>query len=399
MDVVSDLATSALAWRSEAVYVSLAVILAGIIHSLAGLWLRKDADDLIHQANRTRPRLETASFVRPEEYPKLKIPEHHHIEIAMDPPNGLCYSNPEVPYSFENEFVTATFIYFTLPTTSEPSNAGGLDYQKYFKGKKRLWELRFQFHFKQKLSVGSNMFFGFKLEEYSPMPAAIKRTMNVAVAAIRRIAGGIYYSIGDDPAKVTGELERQLVVLPMWAFDQFIETPEGETPPKITDADFPQVGHLRKDRVREYIREVSEFHRTCRPGPTYTFAHWGTSRFLDFLTWSLVGLPVVTPLSFNKLTGGSLVQVVCYSLRAPEEGSSETRHLDSRKDYYFKARLWHPAHRPKRSQFEAITGATQASGEDETDSASTLLVSPISRLHSMRKAGYDALSCCTGRDQ
>lgn len=351
------------------VCLALAFVLVGILYALAGLMLR----DKHPHVNRRR--LSTTSFVRPEDYPQLQIPDYHHVEVAMDPPQGLCFNNPQAPYSFENEFVSATFIYATMPPESTPGShqiyrAGGLDFQTYFTGKKRLWELRFQFRFKKRPPPGSNMFFGFKLEEFHRMRPNIRRAMKLAVYFMSKIAGGIYYSLGDDPGEVkNGECEQPVVVLPMWAFDQFIETPEGQEPPKITDADFPQLGSIRKGRVSDYVREVADFEKNCRPGPTYTFAHWGTSRFVNFLNWSLDGIPQVTPLGFDSLTGGSLVQVVCYSLRAPEAGSKETRHLSSRKDYYFKARIWDPAHRPGRLQFEALTAAEQAAPDDDSTSS------------------------------
>ncbi|CAK0856131.1 unnamed protein product [Prorocentrum cordatum] len=66
-----------------------------------------------------------------EEYPDLGIPLHRHVEMALDPPQGLHWSNPRAPYEFENELCWGKYIFFHPPRCKESEGAGVLDFHKY----------------------------------------------------------------------------------------------------------------------------------------------------------------------------------------------------------------------------------------------------------------------------
>lgn len=294
-----------------------------------------------------------------QDYPDLGIPQHPHLEMAMDPPTGLQWSNPREPYTFENELCSGTYIAFHPPTCPGPEGSGSLNYRDYFSGKKRMWELRVSLRFKRPPPTDDDMFFGIELESFVPMSEATKRVASVATAALRKVAGTVYQSFGDDPGVARGECERPTCVLPLWAFDQFVETPEGEEPPSLTDVRFPGMGHKRYQRVGEYAQEVEALRQSFRVGPCYTFALWGPTRFLDAINWRLVGIPLVTPLDFDRLAGAPPVHAVLYALR-PSGDSREGRHLVSRKQYLFRAAIWSSNRRPCRERFESLTGAKMA---------------------------------------
>merc|ERR1712060_282632 len=98
--------------------------------------------------------------------------------------------------------------------------------------------------------------------------------------------------------------------------------------------------------------------RGFRVGPTYTFGAWGVARFLDVLKWKVVGIPIVTPLDFDLFAGGPPIYMQLYSLvkqvKKGESGKEETRHLQSRKKYYFRAAIWSSDRRPDRERFERV---------------------------------------------
>lgn len=403
MHSIIDLALVFSAWPATPMMISVFVICL-----LTNLWrlrgYRSHKGDLGSAAVEAPACLmsqaEAEDAVNPKDFPDLQIPRDVHVEIAIDPPCGLHFSNPEAAYSIDNEFATGTFIYFHKPTSSLRAGAGNLNFHKYFHGKKRLWELRFQLRFKRAPSPESEMFFGFQLDDYVAMNPAVQGVMNVAVAAMRRVAGGVYYSNGDDPEKITGECEQPTIVLPMWAFDQFIETPERQDPPSLIATNFPELGSCRKGRIQEYMQEVDAMQKNFRVGPTYTFAHWGTSRFADFVNWRLVGLPFVPPLSFKRLTGPSLVRVVLYSLRPAGDATSgkdeangnraTSRHLASRKDHYFRAGIWSSNERPRKHLFKALTGATEAKSSAQSPGHAVDAASG----NGIRKRTFDVFSCC-----
>eukprot|EP00959_Pyramimonas_sp_CCMP1952_P207840 4347380-Pyramimonas_sp.AAC.1 len=70
-----------------------------------------------------------------------------------------------------------------------------------------MWELRVSLRFKRPPPT-DDMFFGIELESFVPMSEGTKRVACVAVAALRKVAGTVYQSFGDDPAVAQGECER-----------------------------------------------------------------------------------------------------------------------------------------------------------------------------------------------
>jgi len=243
-----------------------------------------------------------------------------------------------------------------LLSSVDCNGSGSLDYRDYFKGKKRLWEVRIQFKFKQPPPPETDIWFGIEMEKYVHLSDASKRVAAMACAAIRKAVGDLYQSPGDDPSRVKGEIEKPTCVLSMLAFDQFIVNPEGEEPVSLTDVRFPTMGKRRYQRISEYARELDEMKRNMRVGATYTVAFWGNSRWLDVLNWRLIGIPIFTPLDFDKLAGCPPVYAVLYTL-APSSDPEEKRHLSSQKQFLFRTAIWTSTRRPQRARFEALTGA------------------------------------------
>lgn len=305
-------------------------------------------------------------FERLAAVPGLQLPTEPHMEIALDPPCGLHHSNPKELHQFENAIMEGTYLFFHPPTGPETANGpDDMDYGEYFQGKLRLWEIRFQFRFKKKPDNDRDIFFGIELEEYVPLNMATLQAQRVITAGISQAIGGLYQSPGDDPRKVAGELEMPTCVLPLWAFDQFIETPENEEPPGLCDPNFPQLGKKRYRRIAEYAQEIKDLQQSFRAGPTYTMSFWGISRFMDVLNWTVIGIPIVTPMNFNTFAGKPPVHVVFYSLARADE-SGEKRHVSSRKAYLFKAAVWSSCKRPPFERMQELAGLSLESSLDNS---------------------------------
>lgn len=314
-----------------------------------------------------------------EKYSHLNIPERPHLEICMD--NRFSFSNQcDQNNDFDNEFASGRQFVFHRPTID------GVDgwCADYFHGKKRLWELRAHFKFKVR---PDNLFFGIELEEYVPMNAAVKALQGMFVAACQKVADGVYHSPGDDPKTATGEVEKPICALPLWALDQFIVTPPGQEPPSLFDPKFPECGKKRYQRVSKYVKEIAELGRSFDTESTFSFSTWGVSRFLNIITWDLVGIPLFTPASFNKVCGKPPVNVVMYSLRPSADGK-ETRHLQSRKNYYLQAQVWSSLHRPEN----ALEGLYRC--DSLTGDASELVAGREARPS---RGSQGIFSCCTAR--
>jgi hypothetical protein len=131
-------------------------------------------------------------------------------------------------------------------------------------------------------------------------------------------------------------------------------TPQGEKPPNLADANFPNLGSKRVNRVQQYSKEIEALQQNMKEGDTYTFAFWGVSRFLDLIKWKVVGIPVCTPIDFSTFAGKPPLRVVFYSM--PRLDEHDKRHLQSRKNYYLNAALWSSLNRPEPRHVEALTG-------------------------------------------
>lgn len=342
---------------------------------------------IIQPKSQSRPQ---EPLIDEDDYPDLHIPPYPHMEVVFDPPTCLQVSNTSESYPYENEYVYGKMIVFHPPTKGDPGDCWCADY---FKGKKRRWELRLQLQFKRPPAADTEMYFGVELDEYVPMNAAVKRLQSVAVAAAQTALGSVYQSCGDDPSNTTGELERPSIVLPLWAFDQFIVTPEGQEPPKLTDPNFPQMGQKRYKRIKDFCQELDEVRRNFDTVSTYTFSTWGVSRFLDVMDWQMLGIPMVTPLEFNKFCGRPPVGCVLYSM-SPSANDKDGRHLQSRKHYYFRANVWSSTRRPEKRRFEHLTGLSEPliEGAHPAKAKKSLL---------RRTKGFmmSTFTCCTSRPQ
>lgn len=330
------------------------------------------------------------------EFVDLPVPEEPHVEMALHPPQGLHHSNPKEQYHFESECTAGSYLFFHAPTgPSTAHGPDGFDYAEYFQGKSRLWEMRIHMNFKKPPPPEDPLFFGIELEDYVPMSRPTHHAQKVIVGGIRQAIGGLYHTAGDNPKLVAGEREQPVCVLPLWAFDQFIETPEGQEPPKLWDPDFERLGQKRYKRIAKYAEEITELQRRFRVGPTYTFAFWGNSRFLDVINWMVVGVPIVTPINFNKFAGKPPVHVVLYSLAPSSDPGDKKRHLSSRKTYYFRAAVWSSSWRPPRRRIEALIGASEGS---DSPAKKPVLKKPKSVRR--RLAGFvRRVEECTGRSR
>mmetsp|Transcript_21108 Transcript_21108/g.59010 ORF Transcript_21108/g.59010 Transcript_21108/m.59010 type:complete len:412 (-) Transcript_21108:25-1260(-) len=279
-------------------------------------------------------------------------PDYPHIEAAAS--TGLFFSNAHEAVPFENEFCHGSFLPLHRPTMTPSLNSSGkYPYGEYFRDKKRVWEMRFQFKF-TKPPLASKLYFGLELEQYVPVSAATKHAMDGTVAMFKRIIGNqLYHSCGDNPKKVHGSLERPVFVMPLWAYDQYIVTPEGETPPRLSDPELQHMGSKRAKRVMEFKREIDNIE--FRTGPTYTFCFWGVSQHLDVVKWEIKGIPLMPAFSFNRFCGKPPVHLVLYALKSGDpDSSADSRHLQSRKNYYLRVAFWSSLKRPEPEVFSRL---------------------------------------------
>jgi len=319
------------------------------------------------------------------------------LEGAFIPSTGLVSNNTSEPLPFENDWCSGLFLPMHRPTHDPALERSGKYPDGYhFANRKRLWEMRLQMTLKTEVP-NRPWKFGIELEEYVPLSWSSRMAMSAVVGALKQALGSsrdesssIYHSPGDDPKKVQEPHEKPMFVMPLWAFDQFILTEEGEEPPKLTNPEFFTLGEHRVNNRKQFIKNMLALN--MRPGPTYTFAFWGISKFLDIINWSVK--LTARNIDFNTFCGTPPVHVVLYTLKPKEcyddidsEQQPDTRHLQSRKDYLFRVAFWSSMKRPPSKRFCELTTVTG----DEA------VVSATSEPEVDGHGWLDWLTCCASR--
>lgn len=358
----------------------LVVLFVGLLLRIASLLLftSKGSDVYVED--------EGESFYESRETAQDAVDQHDskpHLQGTFQPSTGLVRSNPEMPYPFDNDMASGQFLPLHRPTYDKARNKSGrYPYGYHFHGRKRLWEVRMHFKFKQ--DITENLFFGIELEAYVPLNAGTQRLMGITMAALRKAVGSsLYHSIGDDPKKKPPPHELPVFSMPLWAFDQFIVTPEGEEPPSLTHPEFSEFGQRRNDNRADFIRAITALK--LRAGPTYTFAFWGISQFLDQILWEVTGVIPRWPVDFNQFCGKPPVHAVLYTLSSgfPNgNGEEEHRHLQARKNYVFRLAFWSSKKPPGKARLNELLNIEETA--------------PVTARSKQKRSLSSLFQCCAG---
>jgi len=312
-----------------------------------------------------------------EEEVAEELPNHPHLQGCFVPYSGdfLHFPNKDLKqYSYSNEMCEGSTL-TVHRATYDPAldRSGDYPFSEVFKGRKINWEVRVQMRFKQ--TPDGTLKFGIELDDYVPMIRATKVAMRAVVGSLKYIVGNdLHHSPGDDPAETVGEAERPIFSMPIWAFDQFIETPEGEQPPMLNDPNFMNMGIKRADDVKAYARTMDNLK--FKVGPTYTFSFWSISTLIDNVMWRIGGVIPGVTIDFNQFCGRPPVHLVIYTLRPAADGKDE-RHLDSRKCYLFHLAFWSSLSQPPSHRLrQLLPRKSVAAAERSPMASSSTCVSP-----------------------
>jgi len=287
--------------------------------------------------------------------------EKGYLTIVLAEPCGPCRdpfpSNALQARPFETEVCSGKVLVLHKPT-DEPARlaSGNYPYAKHMHGRRRTFEVRIQICFKDVERRGK-VYFGCELDRFYKIGALelyFGRTIN---DMIKKCATGMYQSYGDDPDRVSGELERPCNVYPIWVMDQLIVTRSGEKPPDLTSDKFPTLGMIKANDRKAMKKTIDELE--FESGVTYTFGFWCVSQFVDAINWkATLGGPLDASLS--ALGTHPPAYLSMYYVKPREEwtdiqGRNDNRHLDSRKDYIFRAALWSSLHPPLPQRVKELT--------------------------------------------
>jgi hypothetical protein len=341
---------------------------------ILGLQRKEKLQDVLEKETR-RSKIDAVDATPLEETEGVEeLPDHPHLQGCFIPNSGefMHFPNKDAKqYSFENEMCTGSAL-TVHRATWDPAldRSGDYPFGYVFKDRKINWEVRMQVRLKKKPE--GTLHFGIELDEYVPLMGATKALMKVVLAALKVIVGkDLHHSPGDDPAITAGEAERPIFSMPLWALDQFIETPEGEEPPLLTDPKFMEMGIRRADDPREFTRVLDNME--FKVGATYTLTFWSISPLIDNALWKIGGVIPGVTVDFNQFCGKPPVHLVIYTLqRAQDASSDDHRHLDSRKCYLFHIAFWSSLSRPtSRRLRQLLPGRFAAGREGSLDKATS----------------------------
>jgi hypothetical protein len=273
-------------------------------------------------------------------------------------------SNALEARSFETDVCTGKFLLLHKPTTEpERLKCGDYPYAGHMQGRKRNFEVRIQICFKSVESLRKGkVYFGCELDRFYNIGAIelyFGRSLN---DMIKRCAKGHHQSYGDDPDRVAGELERPCNVFPLWVMDQLVVTPVGEKPPELTSDKFPELGMIKANDRKAMSNAIDELE--FQVGVTYTFGFWCVSQFADGIKWkATLGGPLDTSLSALGTHPPAYMSMYCVKPReewTDVRDSRDQRHLDSRKEYIFRAAFWSSLHPPPPKRVKELTSAKLA---------------------------------------
>jgi len=276
------------------------------------------------------------------------------VRWSFLPSQGILGANTTQPVESENDIAALKFIVLHRPTHDVRREArGDYPYSWHFSGRKRLWEVRVQVRLKVK--PDGPIYFGLEMEHVPghKKSRAVQHTQRLVLAAIRAAIGKEFYQTpGDDIGDGSQEAEPPTFAMPLWALDQFVISEIGEEPDLAGDLN--GVGMRRTQGMKGYIGAMRELVDGFATDKVYTFCFWGISQAVDVINWELRGVLPGVRMDANKLCGVAPLYVVAYIL--PPAENDETRHLISRKKYFFKVALWSDKKPPAQQSLDKLLG-------------------------------------------
>jgi hypothetical protein len=329
-----------------------------------------------------------------------------HVAIADLSGAGLTTSNPLASQAFDSDIASGHYVFIHRPLDEGAAEAGADAHARYFSGKQRLWEVRFQCTFKQKVKA-STLRIGSAPYERIPLGARQVAVQRMALKMAGPMLGGFYNSPGDAPdGGIDGELECPVTSIPICEVDQHIFTMPGETPPDmLDDAVFPSLGELKSSEASAYRKQMNE--RIFEAGETHTFAYWGPSKAVDLIKWQIAGVPMLRGMSLDTLNGPPPLVLAVYVLK-PGDGH-EARHLESRKSVVWHVAGWSSNYAPTPERLEEIfaragcdsRGNNAVTTSDKNPKTEVETIQTQSRRHRRRplilpaSAAHSRLGCCS----
>lgn len=272
-----------------------------------------------------------------------------HICILDMQTGRMTRSNPKELMEIDNDVCSGSYVLLHRPLDRDkdslPEKPDLL--ADHFKGKVRLWEVRFQLTFKKDvraadLRLGTGPFVRIPV---GLTQVAVQRSI---LGALGPAVRGFYNSPGDVPgSRPLEDIEPPVTSICVSESDQHIFTAPTAPKPQLLGEHFSSLGRRKTANPSAYRTEIGDL--VLRAGETHTFSMWGPSKLLNLITWQCVGIPLMRPFSLDGLNGPPPILLSVYVLGPPvvntSTGRKDTRHTPSRMTVLYRVAGW-PSTRP-----------------------------------------------------
>ncbi|CAB9514775.1 expressed unknown protein [Seminavis robusta] len=226
---------------------------------------------------------------------------------AIDKETGeRCWVNAKAPRSVSNESLEGDIM--LLMRDGEHSG--------YFEGRQRRFDLQFQFRLKKKTNT---MWYGVELDESLNLGTVQRLTAKAALGFCQKMNPGSFHSrISKEPCMVFKVAN---------SMDAIARTVPGDFLPCLGEA---------IEESRESIRKREKEGMEWNTRDTFTISCF--SAYFDFLSWSIMNLPVIPTIDATKVVGTQPFRFVLYTLKN-EDGP----HVPENKNYVFNLEICNPS--------------------------------------------------------
>ncbi len=270
---------------------------------------------------------------------KINAPAQHHPDLEdlylMDLLTGKRVPAGDI-YDVENEYIAGKMLFMSRTSDAdlkiEPDQTNGTPindaHSRYFRKKKRRFELQFQVKFKK--VPPSQLYFHCQLKDPLKLGviqrAFVGATLNFTE---KKNKGSFTYNVpGKDPRPedlkegmhefphLTFDIER--------AFDRLIQTKDGDEIPVLGEEIYEDPETVK----RRMNGEVPVEYNT---EDTFTFGLW--SAYSDFTNWNIVNLPAIRPFTLKSVIRDQDISMHVYYLD-PSQENGAIRHVECNQHRY-----------------------------------------------------------------
>ncbi|CAH0515468.1 unnamed protein product [Peronospora belbahrii] len=248
--------------------------------------------------------------------------------------------NTRTPVAFETELFIGHALFLVRTQPEDPY------YATLFAGKRRMFWIQVQGRFKK--APQGPVYLGGELPARIAPGLFTRSVALVIMGLIRRLVGHVSFSFGSSMDSQDAD-ELPAVSFPLFqSVDQFVETPEGETPPALGTDNFGECEDKRNKR-----RHTPLGAESYQVGSTYTFDFH--TMYVDLTKWETANLPGgLNAMDLATFFDSLPLRLVAYEVHSAIVDTS-TSHCQQDKEYLFSFEVKYDKHRRHVDNRFAVT--------------------------------------------